>query len=140
MSAIPPQIKRRLHAEFPQPRCAYCHSLEALLGIPLEADHIIPTARKGRTVLANLCQCCRVCNGHKADRVQARDPLTGRLVKLFHPRRQNWASHFRWGEDGTKIIGLTATGRATVAALQMNNDLIVNLRSLWVILKLHPQE
>ncbi len=140
MSAIPPLLKRQLRAEFPPPRCAYCHSLEALLGIPLEADHIIPTARKGRTVLANLCHCCRVCNGHKADRLQARDPLTGRLVKLFHPRQQKWDVHFCWREDGTKIIGLTATGRATVEALQMNNDLIVNLRSLWVILKLHPRD
>jgi len=39
-----------------------------------------------------------------------------------------------------RILGLTATGRATVEALQMNNDLIVNLRSLWVILGLHPAE
>ncbi len=37
-----------------------------------------------------------------------------------------------------QIIGLTTIGRATVEALKMNNDLITNLRSLWVILKLHP--
>lgn len=140
MSAIPPLLRRKLRTELPEPRCAYCHSLEALLGIPLEADHIIPTARKGRTILSNLCLCCRACNGFKADRLQARDPLSGRLVTLFHPRKQDWSVHFRWSEDGKQIIGLTAAGRATIEALQMNNNLITNLCSLWVILKMHPRD
>lgn len=46
--------------------------------------------------------------------------------------------HFQWSADGARILGLTATGRATIEALQMNNDLIVSLRSLWVLLGLHP--
>jgi hypothetical protein len=62
---------------------------------------------------------------------------TGRTVKLFHPRRQKWPEHFQWSADGARILGLTATGRATIEALQMNNDLIVNLRLLWVVLGLH---
>ncbi|MFN0121238.1 MAG: HNH endonuclease [Blastocatellia bacterium] len=140
VSAIPPQIRRELRAEFPERRCAYCHSPEALLGIPLEADHIIPSARKGRTILSNLCLCCRVCNGRKADRQKARDPLTRRLVRLFHPRQQTWTTHFRWSDDGTEIIGLTTTGRATVDALKMNSELITSLRSLWVTLGLHPRD
>ena len=140
MSAIPPLLKRKLRTEFLQPRWAYCHSLEALLGIPLEADHISTTARKGRTIFSNLCLCCRACNGFKADRLQAHDPFTGRLVPLFHPRKQDWSAHFYWSDDSTQIIGLSATGRATVAALKMNNDLITNLRSLWVILQMHPRD
>lgn len=140
MSAIPPLLRRRLRAEPPEPRCAYCHTPERLLGLPLEADHIIPTAAGGQTALSNLCLCCRVCNGHKSDRVKARAPQTGRLVKLFHPRRQKWPDHFAWAADSPRIVGLTAAGRATVAALQMNNNLIVNLRALWVTLGLHPLE
>lgn len=140
MSSIPPLLRRRLRAEAIELRCAYCHSPESLLGIPLEADHIIATSRGGKTVISNLCLCCRTCNGHKWQIATARDPATGRRVKLFHPRRQKWPEHFQWSSDGSRIVGRTATGRATVEALQMNNDLIVNLRSLWVILGLHPAE
>jgi HNH endonuclease len=140
VSSIPPSLRRRLRAEAVELRCAYCHSPERLLGLALEADHIIATARGGKTVLANLCLICRTCNGHKWQIVKARDPVTNRLVNLFHPRRQKWPEHFQWSDDGTRITGLTATGRATIETLQMNNDLIVNLRSLWVILDLHPAE
>jgi hypothetical protein len=140
VSAIPSFLRAALRAEFPAPRCAYCHSPERLLGIPLEGDHIIPKARGGKTESRNLCFCCRVCNALKHDKTEARDPKTGRRVSLFHPRRQIWLKHFAWSADGAQIVGLTAAGRATVDALQMNNDLITNLRGLWVTLGLHPVE
>ena len=38
----------------------------------------------------------------------------------------------------TEIIGLTATGRATIAALRLNNPEIVAARSLWVQAGWHP--
>lgn len=139
MSAISSTLRKRLR-ETVELRCAYCHSLESLLGLPLEADHIIPISRGGKTILANLCLACRSCNGIKWYFVKAHDPQTRRLLKLFHPRRQRWPEHFEWSQDGTLIIGRTATGRATVEALQMNNDLIVSLRALWVRLSLHPAE
>lgn len=91
-------------------------------------------------VISNLCLACRTCNGHKWQVAKARDPVSNRLVNLFHPRRQEWSKHFQWDTDGTRIIGLTSTGRATVEALRMNNDLIVNLRSLWGALGMHPAE
>jgi hypothetical protein len=127
-----------LREEFPEPRCAYCQSPERLLGIPLEVDHITPEAAGGQTELDNLCLCCRSCNGYKWNRTQARDPQTNRRVRLFHPRQQRWAAHFAWSETGTRIIRLTATGRATVEALHMNNNLITSLRQLWIMLRLHP--
>src|SRR5262245_46580039 len=65
VSSIPPLLRQRLRAEAGELRCAYCHSPERLLGIPLEADHIIATARGGKTVIANLCLSCRTCNGRK---------------------------------------------------------------------------
>ena len=140
MSSIPPLLRRRLRAESNAPCCAYCHSPEKLLGIPLEADHITSVSLGGKTLIANLCLCCRTCNGYKWQITKARDPLTNRLVKLFHPRRQSWPEHFQWDAGATRIVGLTATGRATIEGLQMNNELMVNLRSLWVILELHPSE
>lgn len=140
MSPIPVSLRRALRAEFPGPRCAYCHSPERLLGMPLEVDHIIPEALGGKTEFANTCLCCRTCNSYKWQRTHARDPHTGRRVRLFHPRQQRWRVHFVWSADGQHLIGRTATGRATIEVLRMNNELIMPLRQLWVILRLHPRE
>ena len=108
--------------------------------MPLEVDHIIPEAASGKTELANVCLCCRTCNGYKGRRIHARDPVTGRQVRIFHPRLQQWGRHFAWSADEVHLIGLTASRRATIEALQMNNDLIAHLRQLWIALRLHPRE
>ncbi len=94
MSSIPPVLRRQLRAEAVEPLCAYCHSPEKLLGMPLEADHIVAMSRGGKTVITNLCLACRTCNGHKWQIAKARDPITNRLTNLFHPHRQKWPEHF----------------------------------------------
>jgi len=38
------------------------------------------------------------------------------------------------------IIGLTATGRATVAALHLNRPELLNLRHALYVIGLHPPE
>jgi hypothetical protein len=60
------------------------------------------------------------------------------LVRLFNPRRQQWSRHFRWSDDGTVIIGLTACGRATIEALKLNNELAKQARALWRDAGIHP--
>ena len=55
-------------------------------------------------------------------------------------RRQLWARHFRWGEDGVRIEGLTACGRATVIALHLNNPYAVETRRYWNHAGWHPPE
>jgi hypothetical protein len=57
----------------------------------------------------------------KATRTTAVDPDSGRLVPLFHPRQQQWVEHFAWSPDFTLMIGLAATGRATITALALSN-------------------
>src|SRR5262249_47721993 len=47
---------------------------------------------------------------------------TGQTMPLFHPRTQIWAEHFSWSQDGLRIVGLTPIGRATVAALHLDDD------------------
>jgi hypothetical protein len=59
-------------------------------------------------------------------------------VKLFHPRRQRWADHFAWSHGGTRVLGLTPVGRATVEALQLNREPLVNLRRVLVEAGEHP--
>jgi hypothetical protein len=45
---------------------------------------------------------------------------------LFNPRIDHWHDHF--SSDGPLILGLTPTGRATVAVLNMNEEQRVLLR------------
>jgi hypothetical protein len=119
-------------------RCGYCLSAERLLGIALELEHLLPESASGKTERENLWLACRRCNLFKSDRCSASDPLTSEAVRLFNPRRDAWNEHFRWSLDGTRIIGLTPNGRATVEALQLNHSLIVITRELWVRAGVHP--
>ena len=98
----------------------------------LEIEHIIPKARGGTDAEANLWLACRMCNSFKRTQITGRDPLDGRRVRLFNPRRQRWARHCEWNEDGTRILGRTACGRATVLALQLNHVMAVMVRREWV--------
>lgn len=119
-------------------RCGYCQSSQRyVLGL-LEIDHVIPIARGGTDALENLWLACRMCNSFKGLQTYARDPVTGRRVRLFHPRRQRWGRHFAWSDDGTRIIGRTACGRATVVALQLNHVIAVMVRRAWVAAGWHP--
>ena len=93
---------------------------------------------KGATTAENLCLACVACNGHKHAQMHARDPASGEAVPLFHPRQHSWDEHFAWNVEGTEIIGLTPTGRATLVALHMNDPLIVGARALWVGFGGHP--
>jgi len=86
------------------------------------------------------CLACHSCNLFKSDQTHGRDPLTGRRVRLFNPRRQQWKRHFRWSEGGDFIIGRTICGRATVVALNLNNLVAVTVRRNWIAAGWHPPE
>jgi len=80
------------------------------------------------------------CGYCKGSQTHGHDPLTGRRVRLFNPRRQRWKRHFRWSEDGAFIIGRTVCGRATVIALNLNNLVAVTARRNWIAAGWHPPE
>jgi hypothetical protein len=128
-----------LIAERARWRCEYCHSPAAFSTQPFEIDHIIPRSKGGLTAEENLAFSCG-CNSHKGDKTHGRDRQTGRLVSLFHPRRQLWSQHFAWSEDFLLVIGRTATGRATVETLQLNRPELLNLRRLLLAAGEHPPE
>lgn len=84
-------IPRRLHARVAQAAghcCGYCRTLERITGYRMTVDHIVPEARGGKTLEDNLWLACVACNQFKGVRMQARDPATGRRVRLFNPRKQ----------------------------------------------------
>ncbi len=95
-------------------------------------DHVIPRSKSGETDFENLCFSCYRCNLFKGAQTEAVDPLSGDTVPLYHPRRQRWTEHFSWDDAGLRILGLTAVGRATVNALNMNNAVITDARRNWV--------
>jgi hypothetical protein len=98
----------------------------------------MPRARGGETEPDNLCLACAACNSFKLDRIEATDPESGESAGLFNPRTQNWHDHFAWSADGTRILGLTPSGRATVFAPKMNRPLAVEARFSWVDIHQHP--
>jgi hypothetical protein len=119
-------------------RCGYCLTDEALSGIPLTLDHLIPVAAGGPTTRDNLWLACRPCNEFKTTQTQATDPQTGETASLFNPRTQDWRVHFEWSADQTEIPGLTPAGRATVVALQLNRPMLVRARRRWLLAGWHP--
>jgi len=118
-------------------RCEYCQTLKTIV-IEMEIDPIIPESAGGKTELDNLCLSCVSCNGSKLDSQTGLDPDSGENVPLFNPRIQFWAEHFAWSADGTHVLGLTPTGRATLIRLKMNREDIVAARRLWVEAGWHP--
>ena len=134
---IPKTLRARV-AEQARYRCGYCLSSEQIVGLSMEVDHLIPQALGGLTIEANLWLACSACNAFKGHGISARDPESGQVVRLFNPREQRWDEHFLWAESGSRIIGRTAIGRATVKALRLNRPLLVRARRSWVAAGWHP--
>jgi hypothetical protein len=119
-------------------RCEYCRAPEGVFNFPFEVEHVLPTSRGGSDEDANLCLACRACNLRKGDRQAATDERTGHEWPLFNPREQRWSDHFRVDLETGAIDGTTATGRATVACLDLNHPLQLTARQLWIRLRLFP--
>jgi hypothetical protein len=118
--------------------CEYCASQVQFATQSFSVEHVVPRQKNGRTTLANLALSCQGCNGHKHTKTEGVDPVTKRQASLFHPRQQFWEEHFAWTADFTKMLGLTATGRATVETLNLNRVGLVNLRRALFAFGQHP--
>lgn len=133
-----PRTLRRAVRERARNRCEYCRHPAHFSSAPYACEHVIPRVLGAGNTLAELAWACPACNGHKSDKTHAYDPKTKRLVSLFNPRRQKWSEHFAWSADWRLVIGRTATGRATVEALQLNREELRNLRGALIPLGAHP--
>lgn len=116
--------------------CEYCEMPQECDELPFEIDHILARKHGGETVAQNLALACFPCNNHKGPNIAGRDPGTGRIVRLFHPRRHKWHQHFQW--DGPFLIGRTSIGRATIAVLEINLAYRVTLRQALIEENLFP--
>ena len=131
-----PAALRRAVCVRAEDRCEYCGLAQAGQEAAFHIDHIVPVVAGGETVLENLALACVSCSLRKAARREAPDPESGEMAPLFHPRRDGWARHFRW--DGVRVAGMTATGRATVVALDLNRPLALAIRTEEVHWDRHP--
>lgn len=135
MSYIPVRLRQQVIKRAAN-RCEYCRLSQAGQIAQFHIDHIQPQSAGGSTALDNLALACVSCSLHKAARQSFADPENGRVTPLFNPRQMSWSEHFRW--DDVLLVGLTPAGRATVAALQMNHDLMLAIREEQIWFGRHP--
>jgi hypothetical protein len=111
--------------------CEYCLSQARFATQAFSVEHIKPLSQGGSLLsLDNLALACQGCNAHKYTKTEAYDPVTQQIANLYHPRQQRWCEHFQWNCDFSLVIGISPTGRATVDALHLNRDGLVNLRRI----------
>ena len=108
-------------------RCEYCGEAEGLRSrLRFHIEHIVARQHGGGDESGNLALACHLCNAHKGPNLAGIDPTTTEVTRLFHPRRDRWEEHF--DVDAGEIVGRTATGRATVAVLDMNHPARIEMR------------
>lgn len=106
--------------------CEYCLLPQEYSLNTHEVDHIISQKHNGKTDSENLALACFWCNNGKGPNISGIDPVIGEIVRLFHPRVDEWETHFEW--NGPVLVGLTPIGRATIHVLNINVDFRILLR------------
>src|SRR6516164_1930088 len=112
--------------------CEYCGLPQSCKTLPHEIDHIRAKKHHGPTTLENTCWCCAYSNSSKGSNASGYDKESGKLVRLFNPRRDRRKDHFAW--RGPRLIGKTPIARATIDVLNINDPTRVEHRR--VLLKL----
>lgn len=129
MSYVSVALRRLVH-ERAGGACEYCLAPEATALFAHEVDHIVAEKHGGSTTGDNLALACAACNLHKGSDIGSIDPMTGELVRLFHPRRDRWSDAFELVD--ARIVARTPAARATVRLLQLNHPDRVAERALLV--------
>ena len=124
---IPPALRRQVRERASQ-RCEYCQLPDILPAlVPFHLEHIVARQHGGSDDYENLAWACHRCNERKGTNLSGVDPDTGQVVRLFHPRTNQWERHFAL--DGMRVAGLSPAGRATVWLLEMNAERRLALRN-----------
>ena len=124
-----PRVPRRLALQVARRangQCEYCQLPEGAAVLRFHPDHIIAVKHKGRTATLNLAWACFYCNSYKGSNIAGIDPVSGRLTRLFHPRKDKWSQHFEW--FGAWVRGRNPVGRATVQVLNLNHPEMLAVR------------
>ena len=76
---IPKEVRQSV-AKTARYRCGYCQTQAAVIGMPLEIEHIMPVSLGGTDNLDNLWLSCTLCNRYKGNQVTGFDELTNAMV------------------------------------------------------------
>lgn len=87
MSVSP--AKRKAVAERARNLCEYCFSPRKFSPQSFSVEHILPKSKEGSDELENLALACQGCNSYKSDKTKAIDPLSGRKILLYNPRKDD---------------------------------------------------
>ncbi len=96
-----------------------------------------PQKHRGPTHEENLAWACYLCNLLKGSDIASVDIQSGQIVRLFNPRSDQWADHFRLQEG--QIVPLTPVGRVTEYLLQFNQPQTVQERRWLVEARRYPR-
>lgn len=113
-------------------RCEYCRLPQSAEAATFHIEHILaqqhtPPAPDDPD---NLALACHRCNLHKGTNLSSIDPVSGLIVPLFHPRRDEWQQHF--DVEGATIVGRSPSGRASVQLLRFNMHRRLKLRAALI--------
>jgi hypothetical protein len=97
-------------------------------------EHIVAQQHGGTDDPENLALACPERNYQKGTNLTGVDPDSGRVTRLFHPRRHRWQDHF--ARDRARIVGKTPEGRTTVWLLRLNTGDRLRWRELLLRLGL----
>jgi hypothetical protein len=118
--------------------CEYYHLPQEVYRFKFPIDHILAKQHGGETKSSNLALACSRCNAHKGPNLAGIDPETGRMVRLFNPRGDQWRAHFTW--EGPKLRGLSGIGRATIVVLAINESGNVAVRQTLIDEGVFPKD
>ena len=92
----------------------------------------------GESTSDNLAYACVICNRYKGPDIAAIDQSSGKIARLFDPRRDFWSDHFRF--EGATIEPISSVGSATVSLLRLNAPERISERRLLQSLGRYPQK
>jgi hypothetical protein len=120
-----------------QQRCEYCCIHEKDTGFRHQVDHIVSRKHGGKSTGENLAYACVLCNRSKGADVASVNEESGEIVRLFHPRRDSWADHFRL--DASLIRARSEVGAVTLELLRFNAPERLAERGLLQTLGSYPK-
>jgi 5-methylcytosine-specific restriction endonuclease McrA len=109
-------------------RCEYCRIHQQHFSITFHVEHIVAKQHRGSDDDSNLALACHYCNRHKGPNLTGIDQVTEEITQLFHPRTDDWETHFTIISG--RINGQTDVGRMTADLLNMNSHERIRLRNL----------
>lgn len=130
---------RRLVESRARGLCEYCllHERDTFFGC--QVDHVISQKHGGSTDAQNLAYACTICNRAKGTDIGSIAPSTGEFTRLFNPRSDHWADHFRF--NGVVIEPGTPIGEVTAKILGFNEaERILEREALQHIGRYPPDE